>query len=59
MFALREGIGAKQVSKKHFEKSIKESRPSISQDMIDFYSKITDKIKAEAAQPKNEMSYVG
>ncbi|MBI4181356.1 MAG: AAA family ATPase [Candidatus Aenigmarchaeota archaeon] len=59
MFALREELGAKVVTREHFEQALKEITPSITADMLQFYGKVTEAIKAEAAKPPKGFSYVG
>ncbi len=38
LYALREDINAKHVAKRHFEKALKKIRPSITQEMIRYYT---------------------
>ncbi|RLE59296.1 MAG: AAA family ATPase, partial [Thermoprotei archaeon] len=38
LYALREDINAKYVAKRHFEKALKKIRPSITQEMIRYYT---------------------
>ncbi len=56
MNALRENIKATKVSMKHFEKALKEIKPSLTKDVIEYYKKLDLKKKAS----KNEEErYIG
>ncbi|RLE52016.1 MAG: AAA family ATPase [Candidatus Methanomethylicota archaeon] len=45
MAALREDINAQKVAKRHFEAALKRVRPSITEDMIQYYKKWTERYK--------------
>ncbi len=45
LFALRENMKAKEVTKKHFEEALKNIRPSITPDMFNKYQKVAEEIK--------------
>jgi len=61
LFALREKMDAKTVSRKHFENAMKKASPSISKDMVDFYSKISQSMKTVVKKKERdkEIGYVG
>ena len=60
LFSLRESFTAKIVSKKHFDKAMKEVSPSITKDMRDFYTKLSESMKNPIVKEKEkELSYVG
>jgi len=54
MNAIREDMNAKFVTKKHFEKALKEIKPSITKEMNDFYQSLDLKQKVE-----KETRYLG
>ncbi len=60
LLALRENIEAKEVSKKHFDESLKKVKPSVTKNTINVYKKVEeDYLKnARAAVPMAE-SYLG
>jgi len=59
--ALRENIEAKQVSKKHFEESMKKSKPSIDAQLIERYKKLEDAMNRPEIMKKaaEESHYIG
>lgn len=59
ILALREDIAAKSLSKKHFDESLKQARPSITQEMQGFYRKVAETIRSPMKEKPREMSYVG
>src|SRR5687768_15658480 len=48
LFALRESLGAEQVTRAHFEQALKETRASVTPEMERDYEEIRSKIKQEA-----------
>jgi transitional endoplasmic reticulum ATPase len=61
MLSLREDIGAKIVTKKHFEKALDKFKPSITKSTIETYKKIEENFlkSAKAAIGTNGSSYLG
>jgi transitional endoplasmic reticulum ATPase len=62
--ALRKNFKAKSVTKSDFTESMKRSKPSINENMVRFYEKISDTLKAERVVKKSEkdqeeLAYVG
>jgi transitional endoplasmic reticulum ATPase len=62
--ALRKNFKAKSVTKADFTESLTKSRPSINENMVKFYEKISDTLKAERVVKKSEkdqeeLAYVG
>lgn len=60
--AIREDMNAKEVTKKHFDFALKESRPSITPDIVKFYEKLTESFKSKGMErriSKEETDYVG
>ncbi len=61
--AMREKMDAKEVKKKHFSHALGEVSPSINPEMIKFYEKLMETMKAkpakEAKKKAEEMNYVG
>ncbi len=62
--ALRKNFKAKSVTKADFTESMKRSKPSINDNMVKFYEKISDTLKAERVVKKSEkdeeeLTYVG
>jgi transitional endoplasmic reticulum ATPase len=48
LFALRESLGAQTVTADHFERALKETRPSVTPEMEEEYARIESHIKQEA-----------
>jgi transitional endoplasmic reticulum ATPase len=63
MFALREDKNAKEVKVKHFEKALKEVKPSLNDTVIEFYKMFDERTKKKLTKEekpgKDELSYVG
>jgi transitional endoplasmic reticulum ATPase len=59
--ALRRDFKSKTVTRKDFEESIKRVRPSITPDLVKFYSKITERMKAPPVEKtgREKVDYVG
>jgi transitional endoplasmic reticulum ATPase len=60
--AMRENMSAKDVKKKHFRDAMEEITPSVNQEMIKFYEKLLDRMRAKPAKESKkseEMDYVG
>ncbi len=61
--AIRENMEAKEVTRKHFDLALKESKPSITPDIVKFYDMLTDDFKSkrmEKGKPMKEADdYVG
>jgi len=62
--ALRKNFKAKSVTKTDLTESMKNSKPSINENMVRFYEKISDTLKAERVVKKSEkgedeLTYVG
>jgi transitional endoplasmic reticulum ATPase len=51
LFALRESLGAQTVTAEHFERSLKETRASVTPEMEAEYAQIQSKLKQDAASP--------
>jgi len=63
MQALRENKNAKEVTMKHFEKALKDLRPSLGKDVLEFYNQFDQrsnkKMLKEAKEEEKDLSYVG
>jgi transitional endoplasmic reticulum ATPase len=61
LHALREKIDAKSVSGKHFDEALKNTNPSITKEMTDFYSKMSESMKQvlRKKEKAEELGYVG
>ena len=59
IFALRENMSAKIVLKKHFDDALNAVKPSISKELIDFYSKQSEALKSVVREQEKEVGYVG
>ena len=60
--AIREDMNTKEVTKKHFDFALKESRPSITPDLVKFYENLTESFKSRGMErriSKEETDYVG
>ncbi|HJW97287.1 MAG TPA: AAA family ATPase, partial [archaeon] len=59
--ALRKDFKAKSVTRKDFEDALKRVRPSVTPELIKFYSKIAERIKAPPVEKatREKMDYVG
>ncbi|MCX6814667.1 MAG: CDC48 family AAA ATPase [Candidatus Aenigmarchaeota archaeon] len=58
--ALRKDFKAKSVGKKEFEEAVKRVKPSVTPDLVKFYNKISDRIKAPPSEKgKEKVDYVG
>jgi len=57
LFALREDIKANEVKPKHFEKALKEIRPSITEDMFKKYQKAVEDLKK--TEIEDRARYIG
>ena len=57
MLALREDIDAAQVEMRHFRESLKKVRPSLAENIMEYYARIKDQFKG--GKPKEEKSYIG
>jgi transitional endoplasmic reticulum ATPase len=56
--ALRAGLDAKTVTMANFEAALKETRASVTPDMLDEYAKIQDTLKADAVRPNSGIGFV-
>jgi len=63
IYALRENKKAKEVTMKHFDKALKEVRPSLSKRIVDFYKEFDERFKkkvvTERKTEEKELGYVG
>jgi len=62
MHALREDKKAKQVMMKHFNKALKEVKPSLSKKIVSFYKQFDERFKKKVMKekkPEEELGYVG
>jgi transitional endoplasmic reticulum ATPase len=63
LFALRESMDSKQVSKKHFDKALKKVGPSVNQKVVEAYDKMSEHFRApevrERKPVKDEQRYIG
>jgi transitional endoplasmic reticulum ATPase len=57
--ALRESLGSKTVTKKHFDRAFKKVRPSITKEMLEFYSRQSESMKSVVKEREKEVGYVG
>jgi transitional endoplasmic reticulum ATPase len=58
--ALRKDFKSKSVTKQDFAESLKKVRPSVTPELIKFYNKLSERIKAPPAEKgKERMDYVG
>ena len=51
LFALRESLGATEVRRDHFERALKETRASVTDEMERDYARMEASLKQEAAGP--------
>ena len=56
--ALRAGLDAKTVTMANFEAALKETRASVTPDMLDEYAKIQDTLKSDAVRPNSGIGFV-
>jgi len=56
--ALRAGLDAKTVKMADFEAALRETRASVTPDMLDEYAKIQDTLKADAVRPNSGIGFV-
>ena len=60
MLALREDLEAKTVTKKHFEKALESTKPSVNKQTIETYKKLEESfLQAAKSAIPNESSYLG
>ncbi|MEM7821079.1 MAG: AAA family ATPase, partial [Candidatus Aenigmatarchaeota archaeon] len=60
LFALRENMNAKEVTKKHFDEALKKIKPSITEDMFAKYQKAVEELrKTKVAEKPAEVRYIG
>ncbi len=58
--ALRENMKAKEITKKHFDESLKEIKPSITEDIFIKYQKIVEEVKKTKLEEKEKAGrYIG
>ncbi len=58
--ALRKDFKAKTVGRKEFEEALKRVKPSVTPELVKFYGKISEKIRAPPSEkPKEKLDYVG
>jgi transitional endoplasmic reticulum ATPase len=58
MLALREDINAELVEMRHFREAIKKVKPSITENLLDFYDRITERFREQAVRgTKNLVGY--
>ncbi|MEM4258395.1 MAG: CDC48 family AAA ATPase [Candidatus Thermoplasmatota archaeon] len=50
MIALRENINAKEVTEEHFNKALKAARASITDELMKYYTKVTESLTTELAK---------
>lgn len=58
MFALREDINAKYVTKQHFEKALERVKPSISKEMIKHYEQFLERTKKTTLEESEKIPYI-
>jgi len=56
--ALRKGLDAKSVSMADFEAALKETRASVTPEMLEEYSRIQDTLKSDAVRPNGGIGFV-
>ena len=56
--ALRAGLDAKTVTMADFEAALKETRASVTPDMLEEYEKIQDTLKSDAVRPNSGIGFV-
>ena len=60
LFALREDINAKEVKMKHFEKALEKIKPSLSEEIIKYYEKLSEVMKkTNFKKNENTSRYIG
>jgi len=59
ILALREDIKSKEVTKKHFEKSMEKVRPSITKEVEEEYQKIDESIRVARSLKEEKPNYMG
>ncbi|MBU3958150.1 MAG: AAA family ATPase [Nanoarchaeota archaeon] len=59
MEALREDMGAKDVTAKHFESALKKIKPSITSDMFVRYQKAVEDLKKTKLEDEEKARYIG
>jgi transitional endoplasmic reticulum ATPase len=57
MLALRENINIEKVEMKHFRESLKKVRPSVAENILEYYERLKDQFKG--GKPKEQKSYIG
>jgi transitional endoplasmic reticulum ATPase len=57
MLALRENIDAEKVEMKHFREALKKVRPSVAENILDYYERLKEQFKG--GKPKEQKSYIG
>lgn len=57
--AMRENMGAKEVTAKHFEEALKKIRPSITKDMFVQYQKAVEDLKKTKLEEEEKARYIG
>lgn len=59
MLALRENFNNEKVSRRHFMAAIEKVKPTINDDMIDFYNRLAQKLKGGTRKTTDTGSYTG
>ncbi len=59
MIALREDINAKEVKMKHFEKALEEVKASLTPEIIEYYEKLREKLRATKIVKQEKPVYYG
>ncbi len=57
MLALREDINTEKVEMEHFREALKKVRPSLAENIMDYYERLKDQFKG--GRPKEQKSYIG
>jgi len=59
MYALRENKKTKEVTMKHFEKALKEIKPSLNKRILEFYEQFNERKKKKVIEEEKDLGYVG
>ena len=58
LIALRSGLDAAKVTVAHFEAALKETRASVTPEMLDEYNRIKNTLKSDAVRPNGGIGFV-
>ena len=58
LIALRSGLDAAKVTMAHFEAALKETRASVTPEMLDEYNRIKNTLKSDAVRPNGGIGFV-